>query len=74
MGNKMFGNIMGIELTGIAISVQSTNKVVVRDVLLYGFGSLIGNIGGCLGMFLGVSFVSLYTHTILTVGKATKHM
>ena len=44
----------------VGISLSSTNVRVVRDVRLYGFESLLGEVGGSLGMFLGVSFVSAY--------------
>ncbi len=33
---------------------------VVRDVLLYDFESLLGEVGGNLGMFLGYSFLCFY--------------
>ncbi len=33
---------------------------MVRDVLLYDFESLLGEVGGNLGMFLGYSFLCFY--------------
>ncbi len=44
-----------------------------RDTFLYTIGSVLGNIGGILGMFLGVSFVSLFKHLTDTLEKVTKY-
>lgn len=58
--NALMMRGIGENATGVGVSLPSTSRVVVRDALLYGVDDLVGDIGGYLGMFLGVSLVTMY--------------
>ncbi len=63
------------EVAQVGICLSSTNVWVIRDTWLYGFERLLGEVGGCLGLFLGVSFVSAYQFalTVLNIAVEKKY-
>ncbi len=47
---------------------------VIREAWLYQLHNVVGEVGGCLGMFLGVSLVSLYRMTVGAAQSAYRRM
>ncbi len=64
----------GTRIAGIALSLRSTNQRVAREAWLYQLHNLVGEIGGCLGMFLGVSLISLYQMSLGALENAFKYV
>ncbi len=60
---------MQANATFISLGLTSTNVKVVREVALYDWESLLGEVGGYMGMFLGASLVSLYQVTVDAVNR-----
>ncbi len=60
----------------IIIIIIIINKLqrISREAWLYQLHNLVGEIGGCLGMFLGVSLVSLYQMGLGAVENAVKYV
>ena len=55
--NILLGDMDSLVLT---ISLSSSNYLIEKDVLLYNESNLIADIGGYLGLLLGVSILSIY--------------
>lgn len=55
--NILLGDVDSLILT---ISLSSANYLIEKDVLLYNESNLIADIGGYLGLLLGVSILSIY--------------
>ena len=64
--------LFDFNVTSVAFSLASTELPVVTEVYLYGASDLVGDIGGCLGMFLGVSMVSIYQMALDVFDKAMR--
>ena len=62
----------GANVSSMAISLKTTTKRTVRDALLYGPANLLGDVGGFLGMFLGISLVSIYLDASILVKMIIK--
>ena len=60
--------------SGIELSLEETDLRVVRDAYLYGVDNLVGEIGGCLGMFLGVSLITLCRSVSWAVRKTATRL
>ncbi len=60
MDNAVLLASIGMNKSGVAITLRSTNSWVEKDALLYGLDNLVGDVGGFMGMFLGVSLVCIY--------------
>lgn len=69
---QLYSDFRPFNTTGITLSLSDTDVRVVRDAFLYGVDDLIGDLGGCLGMFLGISLVSIYQMLLDAIGKAAK--
>lgn len=50
----------GTDVTAVGITLPSTSLRVVREVPLYQLSNLVGEVGGCMGMFLGISLLTVY--------------
>ena len=48
------------ESNGIDIWMTTRTVIVIREELIFPFQSLIADVGGILGLFLGISFLSLF--------------
>ena len=46
--------------SGLALWNTSPALLVEREELLFNFGSLVAEVGGTLGLFLGFSFIGLW--------------
>ena len=53
----------------LKIELQNTYVQNVEDNIAYDFQSFIGEVGGTLGLFLGLSFVSFIEFTEFLIGK-----
>ena len=53
----------------LKIDLQNTYVQNVEDNIAYDFQSFIGEVGGTLGLFLGLSFVSFIEFTEFLIGK-----
>ncbi len=68
--NKMLMSGMGQDKTGLGIGLRSEEGWAVRDVYLYDLDSLVGDVGGFMGMFLGVSLITVYQWMVKPIEKA----
>ena len=55
---------------GFLVTFSSNSVTVREETLLYPFPSFMAEFGGCLGLFLGVSFLSLW-EVLLEIIKFT---
>ena len=53
---------------------SSTAFQLVKEAWFYQLHNMVGEVGGCLGMFLGVSLVSLYQMTVGAVHNVYRHL
>ena len=45
---------------GFLVTFSSNSVMMMEQTLLYPFTSFLAEFGGCLGLFLGVSFLSIW--------------
>ena len=57
----------------LKIDLQNAYVQNVEDNIAYDFQSFIGEVGGTLGLFLGLSFVSFIEFTEFLIGKIFHH-
>ncbi len=68
--NPILMSGVGQNGSALGLTLRSTNTNVETDVILYGLDNMVGDIGGFMGMFLGISLVSIYQVLELFVKKA----
>ncbi len=50
----------GENFTALSIGLYSTNERNITETYLYSMSNLVGEVGGSMGLFLGISLVSIY--------------
>ncbi len=50
----------GDNFTVLGIGLYSTNERNITETYLYNVSNLVGEVGGAMGLFLGISLVSVY--------------
>lgn len=54
------------------MSLVQQDLVIMKEEWLYDFNSFIGEVGGSLGLFMGLSFFSMFEYTGSIMQKAMR--
>ena len=56
----------------VVLTMQTTSVETVKEVWLYDGFSLVAEVGGSMGLFLGASLVSMFEWALNTADRAVK--